>query len=248
MSQAMEVRSDQTNVAVHPASDTTSLLQVITRAASDASVDIDKMERLMAMHERMVARDAKAEFASALAEMQPKLPIIGLRGEIKHGENKPVQSRYALWEDINEAIRPILSEHGFALTFRTGREADKIIVTAVLSHRAGHQEETTMHLPADQSGSKNAVQAVGSSTQYGKRYTTVALLNLTTSGEDDDARVAGAPMAINDQQREELDKLIDATGADEARFFTFFGIEFLAELPAKRFDEAKSMLQAKARK
>ncbi|WP_409524602.1 ERF family protein [Pseudomonas sp.] len=43
-----------------------------------------------------------------------------------------------------------------------------------------------MLLPLDTSGSKNAVQAVGSSTSYGKRYVMSALLNLTTRGEDDD--------------------------------------------------------------
>ncbi|HET9820175.1 MAG TPA: ERF family protein, partial [Rhodanobacteraceae bacterium] len=51
----------------------------------------------------------------------------------------------------------------------------------------GHREETSITLPADTSGSKNAVQAVASSTSYGKRYTAGALLNLTSHGEDDDA-------------------------------------------------------------
>jgi hypothetical protein len=37
----------------------TSLLEVISRAASDPTVDIEKMERLMAMHERITARDAE---------------------------------------------------------------------------------------------------------------------------------------------------------------------------------------------
>jgi hypothetical protein len=44
----------------------------------------------------------------------------------------------------------------------------------VLSHELGHSEETTMTLPLDTSGSKNNVQAVGSSTSYGKRYTATA--------------------------------------------------------------------------
>jgi hypothetical protein len=251
MNQAVVERAD-TNVAAHPASDTTSLLQVITRAASDASVDIDKMERLMQMHERLVARDAKAAYAAALAEMQPDLPVIGRNGTIsvpakdgKTGHNTP----YALWEDINEAIRPLLHKHGFALSFRIKKEADRVEVTSILSHRQGHSDETTLSLPMDTTGSKNNVQAIGSSISYGKRYGAMALLNITTRGEDDDARAAGAPAAINDQQRTELDKLLDETASDEARFFDFFKIQFLAELPAARFAEAKAMLeQKKARK
>lgn len=253
MSQAMEVAREN-NIAAHPASDTTSLLQVITRAASDASVDIDKMERLMQMHERLVARDAKAAFAAALAEMQPELPVIGRRGLIevrKKGssgerDGEVQQSTpYALWEDINEAIRPVLHKHGFALSFRIKKEADRVEVTSVLSHSQGHTDECTLSLPMDSTGSKNNVQAIGSSISYGKRYGALALLNITTRGEDDDARMAGAPASINDQQREALSKLLDESGADEARFFDFFKIEFLAELPSKRFAEAKAMLEAK---
>ena len=63
-------------------------------------------------------------------------------------------------------------------------------ITAILSHREGHSEETTLTLDADKSGSKNAVQAVGSSISYGQRYAAVALLNITTRGMDDDGENA----------------------------------------------------------
>jgi hypothetical protein len=61
------------NVEQHPATDTGSLLQIISRAASDQSVDIDKMERLMAMHERLVARDAEQAFNAALTAAQTEM-------------------------------------------------------------------------------------------------------------------------------------------------------------------------------
>ncbi|WP_340146807.1 ERF family protein [Halomonas sp. PA16-9] len=44
-----------------------------------------------------------------------------------------------------------------------------------------------MLLPADISGNKNAVQAFGSSTSYGKRYVLSALLNITR-GQDDNGK------------------------------------------------------------
>ena len=157
-----------------------SMLSVIARAAADPSVDLDKMERLMQMHERMQAKAAATDYAAALADMQDALPSIGERG------NAAGRYTYALWEDINSAIKPILKRHGFALSFRTDF-SDGIAVTGVLSHRSGHREETTVKLPADPSGNKNAVQAVASSVSYGKRYTAGALLNLTSHGEDDDA-------------------------------------------------------------
>lgn len=177
-----------------------SLIDVIAQAARDPSVDIDKMERLIAMQERVQGREAQTAYYAALAEMQPNLPIIDERGGIKD-RSGAIQSTYALWEDVNEAIRPTLSEHGFSLSFRVSRAEGEIIVTGVLAHRYGHREETTLTLPTDTSGSKNAVQAVGSSTSYGKRYTAFALLNITTTGEDDDGNKAGAKI-VHDAARD----------------------------------------------
>lgn len=166
-----------------PAPEAASMMTMIARAAADPACDLDKMERLLAMHERMTARQAQAEFADALASMQAELPSIGERGDAAG------RYKFALWEDINQAIKPFLHKHGFALTFRTDTK-DGVTVTGVLSHRNGHREETSITLPADPSGNKNAVQAVASSVSYGKRYTAGALLNLTSHGEDDDAFAA----------------------------------------------------------
>lgn len=221
------------------------LISIIERAARDPSVDIDKLQRLMDMQERIMERNAKAAYAAALSAMQPELPVIVERGKIDIGRGKP--QSYALWEDINETIKPILARHGFGLSFRTGQEDGKVVVTGILSHRDGHSERTTMLLPVDASGSKNAVQAVGSSTSYGKRYTASALLNLTSRGEDDDGQKAGIGATVNQDQIGELTALIESVGADKAKFLRFFKIEQLAELPSKRYQEAVNMLNAKSR-
>jgi len=221
------------------------ILQVIERAAMNPAVDIDKMERLLAMQERIVARNAKAAYTDALSSMQLELPEIVERGKIQIGTGKA--QMYARWEDINEGIKPTLAKHGFALSFRTGRDGDKIVVTGVLSHRDGHSEETTIHLPSDTSGSKNAVQAVGSSTSYGKRYTASALLNLTSRGEDDDGLAAGAK-PISEEQLSQLVALADEVGADKAKFCGFMKVEALAEIAAKDFDRAVMALNSKRKK
>lgn len=164
-----------------------SMLAMIARAAKDPAIDVDKFERLMAMKERLDAHSAKVKFDDAMSAMQPELPIIKERGKaLVQGQ---VRYTYALWEDINDQIKPILSRYGFAITFRTDC-SNGIKVSAVLSHKGGHREETDIMLPADATGSKNAVQAVASAVSYGKRYTAGALLNLTTHGEDDDAYMA----------------------------------------------------------
>lgn len=233
-------------------SESAAIIHVIERAALNPDVDVEKMERLYAMHEKAMERQARMAFASALAEMQPKLPVIDRKGKIivpakdgKAGHSTP----YATWEDMNDAIRPVLHDHGFALSFRIGQAQDgKITVTGVLSHRQGHAEETTITLMHDSSGSKNAVQAVGSSVAYGKRYTAMALLNITSRAPqdcDDDGAAADASQWINDQQVADLVALMEEVGADRTRFLNFLRIDTLAHLPAKRFGEAVKALEAK---
>ncbi|RVH21469.1 ERF family protein [Sinorhizobium meliloti] len=234
------VKHEQAPAPVPAVSESAAIIQVIERAAMNPNVDIDKMERLLQMQERIMERQAKASYMAALAEMQPDLPSVPERGQ-GHGNIK-----YALWEDINDLIKPVLGKHGFSLSFRTGQADGKIIVTGVLSHRDGHSEETTMHLPTDTSGSKNAVQAVGSSTSYGKRYVAQALLNLTSRGEDDNG-VASGGKVITAEQRQELQNLIEAAGGDVATFCEWAKIESLAALPASLFAKAKQALEAKAR-
>lgn len=191
MSNAVAQR--QESAAVIPANEATTVLQVIQKAASDPNCDIEKLERLMQMHERFQARQAEQQYAEAMAAMQQELPSIGERGDANG------RYTYALWEDINEKLKPILAKHGFSISFRMPRCEKGIEVEGVLTHRGGHSERTTIVLPADTSGNKNAVQAVASSVSYGKRYTAGALLNFTTHGEDDDAFRAAA--AANDYER-----------------------------------------------
>lgn len=177
----------------------TSLAAIINRLATDPKGNLDALERLMQMQERMDDRKAKSDFIVSLSEMQPKLPVITENGEIKNAAGT-VQSTYAEWEDINDAIRPILHDHGFSLSFKLGRLDGMPSVTAMLTHTSGHAEESTLALPVDASGGKNTVQGVGSSTSYGKRYTAIALLNLTSrkkADRDDDGRGAGMRPAVS---------------------------------------------------
>jgi hypothetical protein len=241
-------------------SETAAIISMIERAARNPSLDLSRLEKLMEMKERVEARNARMAYSAALSAMQPTLPTVERNGRItihEKGGAKIIQSTpYALWEDINDAIKPHLAEHGFALSFRTGTTPEgKITVTGILSHREGHQEETTMVLTHDSTGSKNAVQAIGSSISYGKRYTAGLLLNLTSRapGEaDDDGRRAGEAVReggfIDSEQFGALLAKIKAVNADTVRFLAYFKIEALADLPANRFAEAMAALNRKTRK
>jgi len=167
-----------------------SVLAVISRAATDASVDVDKMERLLAMQERVMAKDAEMAFYSDMAELQNEMPAIRKEGQIKVGQD--VRSRYAKFEHILEATQPLLQKYGFSVSFKSNFIDGQLEISGTLSHRAGHHESTTMRLPFDDSGSKNKVQAIGSSVSYGKRYVYCMLLNVNIADQDDDGVSADA--------------------------------------------------------
>jgi hypothetical protein len=175
------------------------LLSVIARAASDPAIDVEKMSRLLDMQERIMDRNAKSDFTAAKIEMRPALPEITMKGHIvirdKNDASKIIQDTpFAKFEDIHEAVMPVLTAHGFDLSFKNGMAPDgKVRVTTILSHVGGHSEDTYFDLPHDSSGSKNAVQAVGSSTSYAKRYGVLSILNIRVVGEDDNANAAVDP-------------------------------------------------------
>lgn len=225
------------------------LLTIIERAARDPNVDVDKMERLFALQERVQERVAKQLFVEAKVAMRSELPEITRKGHIvirdKQTNAITQDTAFARFEDIHEAVTPVLTRHGFDLSYRNGLAPDgKVRVTTILSHVAGHQEETEFDLPHDSSGSKNSVQAVGSSTSYGKRYGTLSILNIKVCGEDDDGATAVPDACISKDQREKLEADLDAAGKDKRKFCQYMKVEALADITLADFDRARAAVDA----
>ena len=234
------------------ATEAAALIGLIERAAADPNIDIERVERMYAMYERAAARNSKAAYISALSAMQPQLPIVGKRGSINANEKdaagKPTgrqvaMTKYAKWEDVVEAIRPVMATHGFSISFRVSQPTpERIQVTGVLGHRDGHSEETSMSLPLDSSGAKNNVQGWGSSVSYGKRYTAFALLNIVARDEDNDGAGKGLDF-ITEEQEAELRDLIEAKQAEIPKFCAYFKIEKLGDLKSSDFQRAMTALK-----
>lgn len=247
--------SGSVRVAGGNGGESSALIAMIERAARDPSVDIDKMERLFQMKERMDAMSAKSAYLSALSDMQPDLPVIEKLGKIERGKHKQTgeaqkSSPYARFEDVVEAIRPVLAKHGFSLSFRIDMtsEPGRLKTTGVLGHRAGHSEETSISLPIDDSGGKNNVQGWGSTASYGKRYTSFALLNIVARGEDDDGKAAGAGTTISQEQEDALRDKIEAVEADLPAFCKYFKVDKISDMKASDYERAMTALEKRARR
>jgi len=223
------------------ASESAAILNVIERMATNPDIDPDRIERFIALKERIDASAAKLAFSNAVADAKARIaetPIFKNR----EGHNS---KRYADFSAYAKVVDPILASLGLTYRFRTS-QATTISVTCVLTGH-GHEEENTLTGPADTSGSKNAIQAIGSTLTYLQRYTLVQALGLAAS-DDDDGAMAGAGDVITDEQRDQLLAKIDAVGADLPKFCSYFKIEALAGLPAARFDEALRLLEQRRRK
>jgi len=161
----------------------------LIRAATDPNMDMAKLSALIDMRERVMKIQAKAAFDAAFSAMQADIPEIDERGKLV--VKGTLRSTYARLEDIHAAIKPVLKEHGFAMRHRTEWPADRpnlIRIVGILAHREGHSEESVFEAPLDKSEYRTDIQSMGSTVSYGRRYTTLDLLNITTRGLDDDAR------------------------------------------------------------
>lgn len=171
------------------------MLQMIERIATNPDADIAKMRELLNMRREHEDRAREVEFNRDLALMQPEFPPIPSRGK---GHNN---ATHALKSDMIELTKPAMLKYGFSLGF-TNTQANGMITTrATLRHRSGHSIFTELTLKDDVSGSKNVVQAVGSSQSYGERYTMKAILNLAiTDDKTDDNGVANDELATDAQR------------------------------------------------
>lgn len=227
-------------------SESNNMLAVIERASANPAVDVEKMRALLDMQKEIVRYKAEMAFTADFAAMQQDLPVIEKNGEIKVAG--VVRSKYPKFEEMNEIVKPILRQYGFAILFKTTSQKGEVTVTGTLMHREGHKEMTELTLDADTSGSKNSVQSIGSSLQYAKRYIEESLLNLSRKGEDDDGARAATEF-ISEDQAATLIALIEEVGKDKKHdtevFCKYFKIDKVASLPAAKYPNAVQALEKK---
>ncbi len=245
---ALQEQKTATDLA--PASQSSSIIEIIARAAADPNVDVSKMSALLDMQERVMAKQAEIEFNEALARLSSVMPRITKDGAVAYADKNGVSKeafKFATYENIDKAIRPHLQAEGFSLSFTTAaRQGDGggIMVTGTLSHKSGHGRSATIPVALDTSGGKNNIQAMGSSFSYGKRYTTTMLLNIVTESEDDDG-VRGAMEFITAEQVQQVEALITETRTDRDRFLQMWQLARTENIEKRDFVKVMNMLAAK---
>lgn len=123
------------------------------------------------------------ELMTALAKAQAQMKNPGFDATNPHFKNK-----YASLAAVRDAVLPVLTAHGLALTQLVSTEGDQVVCTTVLWHSSGQYLGSTLHLPA----ARNDAQGYGSAITYARRYSLMALC-CVAGDEDDDGEAAVAP-------------------------------------------------------
>lgn len=139
------------------------------------------------------------DFAKALVKMQSEV-----EGAKKGKSNPQFKSKYAdlaaCWDACSDALRnsdvSILQFPTLAPTGFVG------LITKVIFGPSGEILEEVFHMPVKD---PNNPQAVGSALTYARRYALCSVVGICP--EDDDGNKAAAPVQVQPQKLEELNKL-----------------------------------------
>lgn len=250
MTQAMEIQKRDVMDVAAPQSESAAIFSIIERAARDPNVDLDKMERLMAMREREMNRMAETAFNAAMKAAQSEMPQV-----VRDADNDQTRSRYARYETISEAIQPVIARNGFSLTFSEGTPAKDNCIRVVcdVMHEAGFTKQYYADVPFDNVGmkgnaNKTNTHAYGSTKSYGKRYLKCDIFDVAVKNLDDDGNAAGDPVShekISPDQVKAILALIEETESDIQKFCELGKIACVPDMEARHFDSAKKMLETK---
>lgn len=224
-------------------------MDMVEKAIATGS-GVEVIEKLMALQERWEKNQARKAFDNAMANAKAEIPVIIKNRKVGFDSKRTGERTSYKHEDLAEIARtvdPVLAAHGLSYRYRTEmKDGGLICVTCIVSHRDGHSEETMLPATRDDSGSKNNLQAIGSTVTYLQRYTLKAALGLAAASDDD--AVSAEVSFITDEQSAHLIAICDEIGADKRAFCEYFNIDGIAMLPADKYDRAIAMLGKKRAK
>lgn len=187
--------------------------------ALQTGMSIEHLQGVMALQKEWEANEARKAYVADMAAFKLNPPTI-LKTKLVGYKNKDgthTGYMHATLGSVASAVVEALATHGFSHSWETKQASGIITVNCKITHRLGHCETTCMEAMPDQSGKKNAIQAVASSITYMQRYTLLSACGLATMDMPDDDGRGNEP--VDTMGEGGLQHLIDgamATTSDEA--------------------------------
>lgn len=225
-------------------------LDMLNRAVAQGA-NIDVLERLMVLQERWELNEARKAYNKAIAEARAEIPTIRKNRHVGFDSKRTGDRTDYDHEDLAEIARtvdPILSRHGLSYRWRTTSKLNEpVTVTCIVSHIGGYSEENTLSGPADTSGNKNPIQAIGSACTFLQRYTLKGALGLAAAKDDDGRALNDAAEAIDAVQVQNLRDYIAGAKASEAKFLKWAKVERIEDIRAEHYDSCVEAIQNAAK-
>ena len=222
--------------------------ETIILTAMQKGYDPDFIEKLLDIKIKAEANEARKAYHDAMSRFKKDPPKIirDKNVEYEHGTKKTSWSHSDLGV-ASEQIGQKLGENDLNHTWRTEQlENGNIKVTCTITHKLGHSESTFLVAAPDTSGSKNFIQAIGSTVFYLERYTLFAATGIAPIGMDDDGNTAGKPVEyITLDMQTEINDLLKSTKANKEKFLKHFKSESVETIPITTYGKAISLLKAK---
>lgn len=225
------------------------LLSVIERIAANPDADLNKLEKMLDMQERIINKRHEQEFYDALAKLKSDIPSIA-----KKELNSQTSSKYAKLGTILDTIDPILARHEFTISFeeqkRSPEEVD-ITVLCMLSYKNGYTKSVPRTFPIDNVGLKGSVcktkiHGIASAGEYCKRYALCDILGIAIV--DDDGNAAGGSPELRKVTKFQAGilckALMSATDAIQEEFSRYYADE--NDVPASEFSGALNRLKGQS--
>lgn len=210
------------------------------KLAVSGGADLTKLEKLLELQEKWEAIQAKKAYHKAMAEFKANPPKINKDKKVAY---KEVRYTHASLANVTEKINSELSKHGLSASWTT-KQNGQILVTCKITHELGHSEETTLSASADITGSKNAIQAIGSTISYLCRYTLLCLTGLATYDQDDDGKASGVEYITEAEGNKIMDMVAD-TKSDLVKFLSYMKVDKVEEIAKKDYKKAITALENK---
>ncbi|WP_375657404.1 ERF family protein [Bartonella sp. CM120XJJH] len=225
----------------HLAVKQTAMERILNKALGN-DVDMDRLERLIALREKEIERQNYEKFASDLSNMQIEYQKIQ-----KNSTNTHTNSQYATLDQYIDAVKNTLAKHRFALFSRIKEQSsDNIIIEMTLTHPSGNKISTEGKFPYDTKGCKSNIQSVGSAITYARRYLLGMLLNVVSEDDDTDGNTPikkAFPQQIN-----EIRRLIVQTQAEEEKILAYVDVKKLDDMSEGQAQTVLHLLKKKQNK
>jgi ERF superfamily len=216
----------------------TSLLEAVMREVRNPDTDPARLREFLEIGERLEARQAKALYNDAFADLKAALPVIDKRGTVLNKSGK-VQFKYARYDDLHRAITPLLLRFGFSTSFDFEEPgAGRLTVILHLRHRGGHQEDFRWTLPAmGQNQFVSNLQNAAAARSFGKRCVLIDALDILTEDQDSDGRPQAPPESVTDEEVATIEDICAACEECEPGFTGRFRKWVKLEMKADKLGE-----------